>query len=123
MRTCSREPDIGREAVGEPPANVVACGSATMNHLMMASAAAQISRPARRARFLGMDMTLGQPFRLHRCVDAGFNCPHGAFRFVDKAMTGEVAAFSRNADITRPRTTRVRAVGSLVDLLERGQHV
>lgn len=58
-----------------------------MNYFMMASAAAQIARPATSAWFLTMNMALREPFGLPGSIDAIVQRAHGSGLVSYEAMT------------------------------------
>ena len=64
-----REAQIGFETVMEPAANVVAGRPAPADHLVVATAAAQITSPAALAWFLSVHMARLQPIGLPAAVD------------------------------------------------------
>src|SRR5689334_15991735 len=83
----------------EPATDVVARGPTAMDDLVVAAAAAQVARPAARARRLRVDMALGEPALLCAGVDAGVDVTELRGWIVDEAVN--VSALFDGALVTQ----------------------
>ena len=102
LRPPRAEPDIGRQAVGQPAADEIAGRAAAMDHLVMAAAAAQIACATIGARLLAMNVAIGQPGAPAHLVRAVGDRAHRAGFVVDEAVAGEIGTFGRDAEISAP---------------------
>src|SRR5690349_13378892 len=107
----------------EPAADKIASGPSAVDHLVMAAPAAEITRPARAARFLPLHAALTQPLPLRAPVDAGANVAHRVTNVVDKTMARENSAVRRDSEITGACPARIGAVRSTMNFLHSAHHI
>lgn len=106
----------------QPAANIVARRAAAVDALVMTAAAAQVARPALRARFLAMYMAFSKPPRSPIAIDIGQRS-HRALSVLDEAMACRKLAVGGHAEICGASAARIGAVGAAMDLAHRVDHV
>ena len=107
----------------EPAPYVPARRSTPSDDLVMTPAAAQVTRPARPARLLAVDVAGGEPLGLELAIGTGAQVPHRAGFVADESVTGEQPAVHGNAEIPGSGTAGIGAVRTEVDLPHRRDHV
>src|SRR5438552_7646270 len=107
----------------QPPPDVVAGRPAAPQDFVMAAAAAQVTRPARTAGFLAVNVPRAEPVSLAGEVHSGRERPHGAVFIADETMAGGQFAIGGYAEIACARTARIGSVRAAMDLAHRVDHV
>src|SRR5205807_3988666 len=107
----------------EPPAIIVTGRTAALDDLMVAAAAAHITRPAAMARFLAVNMAISEPTRLGLAVYAAIDSSQVALGIANKAVAGGQVSIGGNAEIAGSGATRIRPVGPFMNFAQRVYHV
>src|SRR5689334_8999363 len=115
--------EIGGQAMVEPAADEVAAGAPCSSHLRVASAAAQVTRPARGAGLLAID-----PASIEKCpprygVDAALGGTHTEPGHLDGAVAAMQLTFSVERQVIDCRAARQRPRRAAVDLAQRDPEV
>lgn len=87
--------------------------------LMMTAPATQITRPAKIARMLPMDVPFGKPCLLAMRVDSGRKTTHRSGLVTDEAMAGSKISVGGDAKISGACPARIGPMGAAMNFTER----
>ena len=106
----------------QPAADIVAGRAAAADHLVMTAAAAQVARPALRARRLAMHVAFREPARLPIAIDA-LDATHRTLGIANEAMARRQITIGRHAEISGASAARIGPMRAAMDLAHRVDHV
>lgn len=76
----------------QPPAHIITGWPSCVPHLVVATAAAQATRPTRIARCLPLDGALGKPVAAFHMVDTFAQRAHTAHGIIHEAMASRIGS-------------------------------
>src|SRR6266481_3074754 len=111
------------QTIIQPATNVVTGWASTLQHFVVASASAKISRPALAAWRLKMNVTLRQPAIAFLAIDAAAEIAHLAGFITNETMARVESPVGRDSQISRSSSAGIGPVGALVYLAHGIGHI